>query len=117
MASLALIDHDVAVLYIDTTNYLNRDNVSLALKNFMAAADAPVTDKAKRADKAKELLGRLNVVQIHDMDKLILLLAKLLSRLQNKQQNFPLKMIVIDSLSSLFWETNSSASSKAHDRH
>jgi len=62
MACLALIEHDVAVLYIDTTNYLNRDNVTLALKNFMAAADAPVTDKAKRAEKAKELLGRLNVV-------------------------------------------------------
>jgi CO dehydrogenase nickel-insertion accessory protein CooC1 len=81
MASLALIEHDVAVLYIDTTNYLNRDNVTLALKNFMASSDAPVSDKAKRSEKAKELLGRLNVVQIHDMDKLILLLAKLLSRL------------------------------------
>jgi RecA/RadA recombinase len=51
------------------------------------------------------------------MDKLILLLAKLLSKLQHKQLNFPLKMIVIDSLSSLFWETNSAASSKAHDKH
>lgn len=85
IASLALIERDVAVLYIDTTNYLNRDNVSLALKNFMAATDAPGTDKAKRAEKAKEILGRLQVVQIHDMDKLILLLAKLLSRLQHKQ--------------------------------
>lgn len=59
MASLALIERDVAVLYIDTTNYLNRDNVTLALKNFMAAADAPATDKAKRGEKARELLGRL----------------------------------------------------------
>lgn len=62
MASLALIERDVAVLYVDTTNYLNRDNVTLALKNFMAAADAPVTDKAKKAEKARELLARLKVV-------------------------------------------------------
>ena len=62
MASLALIERDVAVLYVDTTNYLNRDNVTLALKNFMGAADNPVTDKAKKAEKAKELLGRLQVV-------------------------------------------------------
>ena len=59
MASLALIESGVAVLYIDTTNYLNRDNVALALKNFMAAADAPASDKAKRLEKANELLGRL----------------------------------------------------------
>ncbi len=116
MACLALIERDVAVLYIDTTTYLNRDNVTTALKNFMVAADAPATDKAKKAEKAKEILGRLQVVQIHDMDRLILLLAKLISRLQHKQLNFPLKMIVIDSLSSLFWETSSSSSSKAHDR-
>lgn len=118
MASLALIERDVAVLYVDTTNYLNRDNVTLALKNFMAAADAPTTDKSKRAERARELLGRLQVVQIHDMDRLILLLAKLLSRLEHKQLNFPLKMIVIDSLSSLFWETSAQSTSKgSHDRH
>ena len=62
MASLALIERDVAVLYVDTTNYLNRDNVTHALKNFMAAADAPTTDKSKRAERARELLGRLQVV-------------------------------------------------------
>lgn len=59
MASLALIEQNVAVLYVDTTNYLNRDNVTLTLKNFMAASDAPATDKAKRTEKAKEILGRL----------------------------------------------------------
>jgi len=62
MASLALIERDVAVLYVDTTNYLNRDNVTHALKNFMAAADAPTTDKSKRTERARELLGRLQVV-------------------------------------------------------
>ena len=52
------------------------------------------------------------------MDRLILLLAKLLSRLEHKQLNVPLKMIVIDSLSSLFWETgaNPSTSKGSHDR-
>lgn len=32
MASLALIDKDVAVIYIDTTNYLNNENVTISLK-------------------------------------------------------------------------------------
>ena len=60
MASLALIERDVAVLYVDTTNYLNRDNITLALKNFMASADdATAADPKKRSEKAKELLGRL----------------------------------------------------------
>lgn len=39
MACLALIERDVAVLYVDTTNYLNRDNVLLSLKNFMTAGE------------------------------------------------------------------------------
>lgn len=50
----------------------------------------------------QELLGRLKVLKIHELDKLIILLAKIISQLKNKQQNFNLKMIIIDSLSSLF---------------
>jgi RecA/RadA recombinase len=114
MACLALIERDVAVLYVDTTNYLNRDNVMLSLKNFMSAGDTQSADKTKKAEKARELMARLQVVQIHDMDRLILLLAKLLSRLEHKQLNFPLKMIVIDSLSSLFWESGSQSMGKSH---
>ena len=32
MASLALIDQDVSVIYVDTTNYLNNENLLLSLK-------------------------------------------------------------------------------------
>lgn len=63
-----------------------------------------------------EYLGRFKVLKIHDFDKLILLLAKILSQLKNKQMNFPLKMIVIDSLSSLFWESGSK-SIKQHEKY
>ena len=33
----------------------------------------------QKNQRAKELLGRLKVVKIHDMDKLLILLAKILS--------------------------------------
>lgn len=32
MASLALIEQDVAVIYIDTTNYINNENLLINLK-------------------------------------------------------------------------------------
>lgn len=47
-------------------------------------------------------MGRLRILKIHSLDKLVLLLAKILSQVKNKQLNFNLRMIVIDSLSSLF---------------
>lgn len=35
MASLALLEKDIACIYIDTSNYVNYTNVSLVLRNFM----------------------------------------------------------------------------------
>ena len=32
MASLALIEQDVGVIYVDTTNYLNNENIQVSLK-------------------------------------------------------------------------------------
>ncbi len=32
MASLALIEQDVGVIYVDTTNYLNNENINVSLK-------------------------------------------------------------------------------------
>ena len=32
MASLALIEKDVAVIYIDTTNYVNSENLNVSLR-------------------------------------------------------------------------------------
>lgn len=97
MASLALIEQSVGVIYVDTTNYINNENLNIVLKNFIADPD-----KEKKEEKMQELLGRLKVLKIHELDKLIILLAKIISQLKNKQQNFNLKMIIIDSLSSLF---------------
>ena len=37
------------------------------------------SDKEKKSEKAKELMGRLKVLKIHDLDRLILLLSKIIS--------------------------------------
>ena len=47
-------------------------------------------------------MGRLRVLKIFELDHLILLLAQVLSMIKSKQLNYNLRMIVIDSLSSLF---------------
>jgi hypothetical protein len=73
-------------------------------------------DLERKQEKTRELLGRLKVIKIHDLDRLILLLAKIISQIKKKQLNFNLKMIIIDSLSSLFWESGSK-SQKQHDRY
>ena len=46
MASLALLEKDIACIYIDTSNYVNYSNVSLVLRNFMEQGDAD--EKRKR---------------------------------------------------------------------
>lgn len=56
----------------------------------------------ERDKRLKEACSRFKVIKIYDVDDLILLFAKILSMLKNKQQNFNVKMIVVDSLSSLF---------------
>ena len=64
-------------------------------------------DKDKKQDKLQEILGRLKIIKVHDLTKLTILIAKILSQLKNQQLNFNLKMIIIDSLSSLFEESSS----------
>ena len=39
LTSLALLEQDVAVIYVDTSNYVNADNINLCLKNFMNDSD------------------------------------------------------------------------------
>ena len=39
MVSLALIQHNAGVIYIDTSNYLNQDNMSAILKNYIAISE------------------------------------------------------------------------------
>jgi hypothetical protein len=60
------------------------------------------SDRERRSERAKEVLGRLKVIKINDLEELILMMARILSMIKGKQLNFKLKMIVIDSLSSLF---------------
>jgi uncharacterized small protein (DUF1192 family) len=88
MASLALIEQSVGVIYVDTTNYINNENLNIVLKvitsinyfqNFISDPD-----KEKKEEKVHELLGRLKVLKIHELDKLIILLAKIISQLKNK---------------------------------
>lgn len=40
MVSLALLEQDVAAIYVDTSNYVNQENISLVLKNHMNQTDA-----------------------------------------------------------------------------
>jgi len=47
-------------------------------------------------------MTRLRVLKIFELDQLIILLAKIISMLKKKELTFNVRMIVIDSLSSLF---------------
>ena len=96
-----------------TQKSLNSYLSPLSIQNFMSDTENFGDQKNQRA---KELLGRLKVVKIHEMDKLLILLAKILSQLKHGQQTFNLKLIIIDSLSSLFWEVGSK-SLKQHERY
>jgi hypothetical protein len=60
------------------------------------------SDNDFKNERAKEVMGRFKVMKIHDLEELILVLAKIISMIKNRQLNFNLKMIYIDSLSSLF---------------
>lgn len=98
LVSLALLEQTVAVIYIDTSNYINAENITQVLKNYMSNTVDPV----KKQQTASEVLGRLRVIKANTLDELIILLSMVLSQLQNNKMNFDLRMIVIDSLSALF---------------
>jgi len=48
MVSMALLQHNVAVIYIDTSNYVNQDNMTAILKNYIT-----IPEPAKRAAHAQ----------------------------------------------------------------
>jgi hypothetical protein len=60
------------------------------------------SESDNKQDRVRDALGRFKIIKINDVDELVVLLAKILSLIKNKQSNFNLKMIVVDSLSSLF---------------
>jgi predicted ATP-dependent serine protease len=55
---------------------------------------------------ANEVLKRLRVIKVFDLEQLMVLLSLMLSQIKNKQVKFDLRMIVIDSLSSLFAQSS-----------
>jgi RecA/RadA recombinase len=79
LVSLALLEQDVAVIYVDTSNYVNADNINLCLKNFMNDSD----HKAKE-ERAQEVFGRLRVIKIQTLDELLVLFSMILQQLRNK---------------------------------
>lgn len=51
-------------------------------------------------------MKRLRVIKIFDLEQLLVLMSLILSQMRNKQVKFDLRMIVIDSLSSLFAQSS-----------
>ena len=77
MASLALLDSDISCIYIDTTNYVNLQNVSLVLRNFMSQ----ISDPDEKQQKAKEILTRFKIYKCFQIDQLILMLSHIVQLL------------------------------------
>jgi type II secretory pathway predicted ATPase ExeA len=63
MASLALLEKETAVIYIDTSNYVNQDNMNLVLSNFIQSSDP-----REKAEMAQQALGRLRVIKVFDLE-------------------------------------------------
>ena len=79
MASLALLEQETAVIYIDTTNYVNQDNMNQVLRNFITTGDAK-----EKGEKAAQALGRLRVIKCFDLDTLFVLMSMILTQLSRK---------------------------------
>mmetsp|Transcript_15847 Transcript_15847/g.19957 ORF Transcript_15847/g.19957 Transcript_15847/m.19957 type:complete len:130 (+) Transcript_15847:196-585(+) len=80
MASLALLDNNIAVIYIDTTNYLNHENMSLVLSNFITET----TDQNMRAKRVQQALSRLRVIKVFALEELFLLLSMILTQIKRR---------------------------------
>jgi RecA/RadA recombinase len=75
LAALALLEQDVACIYIDTSNYLNTENITSVIKNYISHT----TDASKKQLTANEVLGRLKIIKVNTLDELSVLLAMILS--------------------------------------
>lgn len=51
---------------------------------------------------SKEVLGRLRVIKINDMEELVVFLSMIITQLKNNKIGFDFRLLVIDSLSALF---------------
>ena len=63
MVSLALLEKEVGVIYIDTTNYVNKNNVNLVLRNFMTEQT-----QEEKTKKVQEVMTRLKVLKLFEID-------------------------------------------------
>merc|ERR1711959_219440 len=72
---------NIACLYVDTTNYVNGGNVGLVLRNFMSQCSAD--EKQQRVQEV--LQHRFKIQKCSSLDKLLVLLAHLVSLLKAKK--------------------------------
>ena len=98
LTSLALLEQNIAVIYVDTSNYINAENISQVIKNYMTNTVDPI----KKNQMSKEVLGRLRVIKIYDMEELVVFLSMIITQLKNNKIGFDFRLLVIDSLSALF---------------
>ena len=97
MASLALLEQETGVIYIDTTNYVNQENLSQVISNFINESNP-----REKADAARIALSRFRLIKVFDLEELLIILSMIQSQLARKQMQVNLRMIVIDNLSNLF---------------
>ena len=106
LAALAMLDSstneaktsDVCCLYVDTTNYVNGGNVGLVLRNFMSQCSSD-----EKESLVEEILNtRFKIQKCFTLEKLLITMAHLVSLLKKGELKMNLRLIVVDSLSSLF---------------
>ena len=70
MASLALLEQETGVIYIDTTNYVNQENLSQVLSNFINESDP-----REKVDAARIALSRFRLIKVFDLEELLIILS------------------------------------------
>jgi archaellum biogenesis ATPase FlaH len=89
-------DEDTEIIYVDSTNYVNYDNVTYILKQHLGGMDLNERDEI-----ISKMLERFKVFNIYDVDHLIVLLATVVSQLKNNTAVSRPSLIIVDSLSSM----------------
>ena len=92
----ALMEQDIEIIYIDTSNYVNYDNISHLIKQRLSGLDEDELN-----EKLGSVMSRFKVYNLYDMESLIVLLATLISSIKTKRMKTQPSILIIDSLSSL----------------
>lgn len=69
----------------------------MAKQNFINSTEAK-----EKAQQVQQALSRLRVIKVFDLEELFLLLSMILTQKKRRQMQVDLRLIIIDSLSSLF---------------